>query len=137
MRDAHRTLRQIRLSDYGSPRVSRFNEPACAALSAPPRVLERTTAGDLAKEDEAQPRHQCHAREQDRERERERHRRGDAFRRYTYDVVAEGRTFAGLRTLISSAPHPTLIVSSTAHRPDVASPPSTLDHRRPECGIAS
>ena len=63
-------------------------------------MLEPNTAGDLAKEDEAQPRHQCHAREQDRERERERHRRGDAFRRYTYDVVAEGRTFAGLRTLI-------------------------------------
>jgi len=100
-------------------------------------VLEPTTAGHLAKEDEAQLRHQCHAREQDRERERDTHRRGDAFRRSTYDVVAEGRTFAGLRTLISSAPHPTLIVSSTAHRPDVASPPSTLDHRRPECGIAS
>ena len=39
--------------------------------------------------------------EQDREREREAHRRGDAFRRYTYDDVAEDRTFVELRTLIS------------------------------------
>jgi very-short-patch-repair endonuclease len=41
-----------------------------------------------------------HAWEQDREREREAHQRGDAFRRYTYDDVADDRTFAELRTII-------------------------------------
>jgi very-short-patch-repair endonuclease len=47
-----------------------------------------------------------HAWEQDREREREAHQRGDAFRRYTYDDVADDRTFAELRTLIRSAHAP-------------------------------
>jgi very-short-patch-repair endonuclease len=41
-----------------------------------------------------------HAWEQDREREREAHRRGDAFRRYTYDDVAAARTLEELRTLV-------------------------------------
>jgi len=41
-----------------------------------------------------------HAWEQDREREREAHRRGDAFRRYTYDDVAAARTLEELRSLI-------------------------------------
>jgi len=41
-----------------------------------------------------------HAWEQDREREREAHRRGDAFRRYTYDDVAAARTLEELRTLM-------------------------------------
>jgi very-short-patch-repair endonuclease len=40
-----------------------------------------------------------HAWEQDREREREAHRRGDAFRRYTYDDVVDNRTVEELRTL--------------------------------------
>jgi hypothetical protein len=43
-----------------------------------------------------------HAWEQDREREREAHRRGDAFRRYTYDDVAAARTLEELRTLVES-----------------------------------
>ena len=43
-----------------------------------------------------------HAWEQDREREREAHRRGDAFRRYTYDDVAAARTLEELRTLMES-----------------------------------
>jgi very-short-patch-repair endonuclease len=44
--------------------------------------------------------HSRHAWEQDREREREAHRRGDAFRRYTYDDVAAARTLEELRTLV-------------------------------------
>jgi very-short-patch-repair endonuclease len=43
-----------------------------------------------------------HAWERDREREREAHRRGDAFRRYTYDDVAAARTLEELRTLMES-----------------------------------